>query len=288
MLVAESVRLYGRHVLWCTAFMLSACAQSPRPAAEPVLLVQAAQAQTDGLRAFARGDHESAARHFEQALRLQQSLDDVPAAAQTHLHLATVALALDQPQAALAHVQSVQALSVLKEAGLQPRLWQLQAQAYLAMNDAVAARRVLVQALADCPNTCAQRGSLLLLQAKLDLAGQQAAQALSNLQMALPLLQSQGQSLEVANVWRVRAGAHLALGQHDLALSAAQSALSQDRALALPEKIAQDWMLLGDIYQQSARQDSAREAFERAQSVAAAARLVKVQTRALERMKRLQ
>lgn len=267
------------------ALMLAACAQSPRPAAEPVLRLQAMQMETEGLRSYARGDHDSAARHFEQALRLQQSLDDRAAVDRQHLNLAAVALMRDQAQAALDHVQ---ALKGQQEPGMQTRAWQLQAQAYLALKDAAAAQQVLTAALAACTDSCSQRGSLLLLQARQALAGQQAAQALSHLQAALPLLQIQGQAVEVANVWRLRAGAHLSLAQSAQALVAAETALNLDRALALPEKIAQDWLLIGDIHQSVAQPNPARAAFERAQSVATAAGLVKVQALALERTRQLQ
>ena len=267
------------------ALMLAACAQSSRPAAEPFLRVQAIQMETDGLRRFERGDYESATRHFEQALQLQQSLDDGDAVDRNHLNLAAAALMRDQARVALVHLQ---ALKGVKETGLQARAWQLQVQAYLALKDSVAAQQVLTPALTACTDSCAQRGSLLLLQARLALATQQATQALSHLQAALPLLQSQAQAVEVANLWRLRAGAHLSLGQSAQALAAAETALNLDRALALPEKIAQDWLLLGDIYQSSAQTNAARAAFVRAQSVAEAAALVKVQALALERTRQLQ
>ena len=56
------------------------------------------------------------------------------------------------------------------------------------------------------------------------------------------------------------------------ALPAARAALEIDRRLALPEKIARDWLLIGDIQRKIGVGDSA-EAFRHALNVANAAGL---------------
>jgi hypothetical protein len=52
---------------------------------------------------------------------------------------------------------------------------------------------------------------------------------------------------EPGNAWRLLAAARLAAGDPTGALAAAQAPLDIDRRLALPEKIARDWLLIGDI-----------------------------------------
>ncbi|TND03001.1 MAG: hypothetical protein FD118_1577, partial [Rhodocyclaceae bacterium] len=83
------------------------------------------------------------------------------------------------------------------------------------------------------------------------------------------------------NAWRLIAAARLAGDAAGGALPAAQAALSIDRQLALPEKIARDWLLIGDIRRKVGADDTAA-AYRRALDVANAAGLVDLARQAKE------
>ena len=125
------------------------------------------------------------------------------------------------------------------------------------------------------------------MQARAALAAQRAPEALAHAEAALKLLQDMDEAAETGNAWRIIAAARLAAGDTAGALPAAGAALDIDRRLALPEKIARDWLLIGDIRRRAApgdalRQDSAAAAYRRALDVANAAGLAAIATTATQ------
>ena len=251
--------------------LLAGCASSPKPPPEPRLRLQAQEAEASGARRYAQGEYLAAAQHFSEALRLRLSLDDVPAVARNRLQLAQTRLALGQAQQALD-----EAAQVREEGGLQLAAGLLQVQARLALGQADLARQQLVPLEAACAAACPERGRVLLLQARAAWAVGDVAQTVRLCTAAQPLLRERGEEREVANAWRLLAAAQLQAGDTAAALSAAQAALAIDRQLTLPEKIARDWLLMGDIRRRSGGASNgadARAAYLRARTVAQAARL---------------
>ena len=258
--------------------LLAGCASSPRPPPEPALRKQAMEAEADGVRHYSQGDYSGAISRFAQARRLQQSLDDVTAAARNQLNQAHAELALGQPRAALNHAGEA------GEGTLQAQALLIQAQAHLALGQPGVARESLARLEKICSGNCPQRGSMLVLRARVALAEGNGAQTLADAQAALPILKEQQEERETANAWRLIGAARLALSEFPAALTAAQTALEIDRQLALPEKIARDWILLGDIQRRAGHVNDARAAYQRAQSVARAAGLddlIKLATEAI-------
>ena len=157
-------------------------------------------------------------------------------------------------------------------------------QAQLALQQWPTAQATLTQLLPLCTAGCADLGRLRLLQARTALAQGQAQEALAYAQTALPLLREQQEEREAANAWRLSAQAALKLNDAAAALASAESALGIDRQLALPEKIARDWLLIGDIRRQS-QSSQATSAYQRALAVAQAAGLVDIVQLATEALK---
>lgn len=260
------------------SLLLAGCTSSPKPPPEPALRKQALSAEKDGARRYAQGDYAGAIRLFSEAQRLQQSADDLSAAARNRLHQAQAELALGQAATALSHASEVRESSLLVSSLL------LQTQAHLALQQGAMAQATLTQLIPLCGSDCADLGRLRLLQARTALAQGQTQEALSYAQLAVPLLHEQLEEREAANAWRLSAQASLTMGDTVAALASAESALSMDRQLALPEKIARDWLLIGDI-QRHAKSSQATPAYQRALTVAQAAGLpdvVKLATQALK------
>lgn len=273
--LARSGRTY---LALLASLLLSACSSSPKPSPEPALRQQALNAETDGAHRYAQGDYAGAIRRFVEARRLQQSADDVSAAARNFLHQAQAELALGQAALALSHAREV------SESGLLVSSLLLQVQAQLALQQWPTAQATLTQLLPLCTAGCADLGRLRLLQARTALAQGQAQEALAYAQTALPLLREQQEEREAANAWRLSAQAALKLNDAAAALASAESALGIDRQLALPEKIARDWLLIGDIRRQS-QSSQATSAYQRALAVAQAAGLVDIVQLATEALK---
>lgn len=250
------------------AAQLAACGSTPK-VSEPLLRKQAQEAESDGARRYARGDYAGAARHFAAAGQLQQSLDDPAAAARNQLNQARADLAQGQADAALDRAQRITHAELALDALL------LQAQANLALGRLAATQANLGAAATACPANCPRLASLNLLQARAALADKRAADALNHAEAALKLLQDKDEAAETGNAWRLIATARLATGDAAGALPAAHSALEIDRQLALPEKIARDWLLIGDIHRRVGAGGTAN-AYQRALDVATAAGLTDI------------
>jgi tetratricopeptide (TPR) repeat protein len=248
--------------------LLAACGSAPK-VSEPVLRKQAQEAETDGARRYARGDYTGAVRSFGAAGQLQQSFDDPAAAARNGLNQAHAELALGQAEVALNRARHITHPELLLDALL------LQAQANLALGRLTAAQETLAAAATACPANCAPLASLNLLQARVALADQRAPDALVYAQTALKLLQDKDEAAETGNAWRLIAAARLANGDASGALPAANAALEIDRRLALPEKIARDWLLIGNV-QRIVGADDTAPAYQRALDVANAAGLTDI------------
>jgi tetratricopeptide (TPR) repeat protein len=253
----------ARYLLLATV-ILAGCGSTPKPP-DPPRLRAALETESDGARRFERGDHVVAARRFDEAARIYASIDDDAGTVRNRLHLARTELARGRAEAAL--------LALPGTPSLESNL--LKAQAELALNRLEAAHQSLAAAASQCTAACPQLASLRLLQARAALMGQRAAEALAHAEGALKLLQDRSEAAETGNAWRLIAAARLAAGDATGALPAANAALDIDRRLAVPEKIARDWLLIGDIRKALGAADTAA-AYRRAADVANAAGLDEV------------
>lgn len=257
----------ARTLLLISAAMLAACGTSPKPA-DPPRLKAALEAESDGAKRYGRGDYAVAARRFEEAARLHAAIDDTAGAARNRLHLARTELALGLGEAALAAAERSNDPAL----ALDTLLLKAQAQMALARDDD--ARQSLAMATTQCGASCPQAASLHLLQARAALGGKRMEDAANHATAALKLLQGRDEAAETGNAWRLLAAARLGAGDANGALPAANAALDIDRRLAQPEKIARDWLLIGDIEQRVGADATA--AYQRALDVAQAAGLVEI------------
>jgi len=265
--------------IFLLALILAGCGSTPKPA-DPPRLRAALEAENDGARRYARGDYRAAERRFDEAMRLYASIDDAPARARNGLHLARTRLAQGRAEAALDLLNTA---APGAEPGPALDALLLKAQAQLALARDVEAQQSLAAAADRCGAGCPQAASMNLLQARAALAGQRPQEALVHAESALKLLHDKGEAAETGNAWRLIAAARLAGGDAAGAMPAAQVALEIDRRLALPEKIARDWLLIGDIRQKvmhsGSHSDGAGDtlaAYQRALDVAKAGGLTDV------------
>ena len=254
--------------IFLAALILAGCAGAPKPAGPPRLHA-ALEAENDGAKRYARGDFGMAERRFDEAMRLYASIDDAPGRTRNRLHLARTRLAQGRDEAAL---DLLNAAPPDAEPGPALDTLLLKAQAQLALGRDADAQQTLAAATGRCGAACPQAASLNLLQARAALAGKRPQDALAHAEAALKLLRDTGEAVETGNAWRMIAATRFAAGDAAGALPAAEAALDIDRRLALPEKIAGDWLLIGDIRRKVGAGDTAA-AYQRALEVANAAHL---------------
>ena len=200
------------------ALVLAACAGAP-PAPLPPLKLQALEAETQGARRFEQGRFEVAIAQFQEAQRLNRSLDDQVGLARNLEHQARSELAAGLPQAAQATLASIP----IAQRSISTSL--LQAQTALALPDLAAAQTVLQDLRARC-QACPQAAAVAVLQARLALAQSQPDIAEKLLQPTLKPLADQQEPRELANAWRLLAQAQGLQQRHTQALASAQQALS--------------------------------------------------------------
>ncbi len=253
------------------------CASAPAPL--PPLKRQALEAETQGARRFEQGRFDVAITQFKEAQRLNRSLDDEAGVARNLEHQARSELAAGFPQAAQATLATISIAQRSISTGI------LQAQAALGVQDFAAANTILQDLRARC-KACAQTAAIAVLQARVALAQSQADVAEKLLLSTLKPLAEQDEPRELANAWRLLAQAQAQQQRHTEALASAQQALSLDRALGLPDKIAADWMLIAQLH---TPRDAAlaRSAYTRAREVAQAAQLQAVVTQIDQRLKEI-
>lgn len=221
-------------------------------------------------RAFMRGEYQSAAELYEQALRLDIAIENADGIAINSLNLARVHQALGDAALAQRYLDSLledKALHFapvhLASAALQRSLLRLRA------GDVTGAEVWADKAAAWCVAGCALGGVIANARASAALQAQDAAKALQWAERGLS--ENGGVPLEHANSFRLAAAAHLLRNEADVALKQADEALVIDKSLGLPEKIRQDLLLSAQAHEKLGRPEQAAQCRERAARIAATA-----------------
>ena len=262
--------------LFAFAVLLSACASEPRPA-DPPRLKAAYDTEAEAAKRYQRGELAQAERRFAEAMRQFAAIDDEAGRERIRLHLARTRLALGRATAALELLDGAPDTDVQ-----QVEVDMLRAQAHLALRHTEQARAAVERAASRCAPACPEVAGIQLLRGRVALAAGRGGEAQVAAAAALKLLREEVDPLETGNAWRLSAAAQLAAGDPGAALAGAQAALAIDRRLALPEKIARDWLLLGDIHRALARAgnagaaEAAAAAYRHAAEVASAAGLAEI------------
>ena len=281
--------------IFLTLTAITGCGGGDTKPPEPPQRERAFAAESDAAKRYQRGEFEGALRQFTEAERLFTTIDDTEGIARNRRHLARSALHLGRPAEALARLAGITENDL--DTALDTTL--LRAQAHLGLGQLPEATATLQAANARCQSPCAQSVALQLLWARLALANKRPDAAARHARSALAFLagnkdkdKASDDGREAANAQRLLAEALRDSGDLAAAETAAQHALTLDRSLALPEKIARDWLLLGYIRQKvdaqstpksvpsSAPSPAARQAFQQARDIALAAGLRDILTAA--------
>lgn len=224
--------------------LLGACAAPAPPRSAPQS--RAIELNGQGLARYQSGDYARAQALFEQALTLEQGMENEDGIALNLLNLAQCLQIQGQPEQAERRLDALLDSQGLHfsaarraEAGLQKALLALR------RRDLPGAARWQTEAQRACAGDCAAAGKLGNLGARLALERGEAAAALAAAGAALARNRADGDALETANALRLMASAQLMLGDRAQAAVALAEALALDKRAGHSDKIYQDLLLLG-------------------------------------------
>lgn len=248
------------------ACLLGACSTPPvRSPAD----IRAQGYNTQGMDRYKAGDLPRALAFFEQALAVEQSIEDDDAIAATRLNLSMVYLGMGRRDEALKQLDLVQdepRLAFSKDRRAEAALRRAMA---LQPTDAASAGQSLDRAAALCGSSCSVRGKILNLKAYLALNAGRPEEGLRLAQQAHGAL-AKDDALEKANALRLQGSAYIAMRTPAAAAAPLAEALKMDKAAGASEKIYQDLLLLGQA--SADKPEVAKDYWTRARDVALAAR----------------
>lgn len=248
------------------ALLLGGCSAAPVP--QSPRLEQALQLGQRADQAFRQGEWPRALAQYQNALRLNQSLENTAGIATNRLNLARTYRAMNQTAQAHGELDALLAQPALAypERHLAEAA-ALQAVLYLGERNFAATRQSIAEGQRHCRQDCDAGPSLLLLQGQLELREGAPQRAFAPLNAALARLQTPGQEEERSNALRLLGEAWLAQARPDQARPLFEQALELDRHTGLPAKISLDLLRLGEASQHAGEVSQARIYFQRAATV---------------------
>ncbi len=257
--------------------LLAACAQAPAPSAPaPSTAVQptaAMEANRRGEASLRRGDLDSAALYYREALRLSLAVEDANGIAANAVNLSIVyqrqgryeeargSLAPLLERATLAHAPQHRAQAALRRALLD-----------LEEGRVAGAAEWVGRAAAWCGEPCPLAAAIRNVQGQLALEAGRIDEAGAAAKSALAASRAAGESAEIANAQRLLGMAALAAGDGAAARDALGEALAIDRELGIARRIALDLIGLGRASVLRGEREAARAYYERALAVSSADR----------------
>lgn len=240
-----------------------------------------------GRAAYARGDYAGALANYREALALNRAVEDVEGIARELVNLAIVHRRLGERDKANAALDEILAPGGIPFTAAQRAEATYQLALYAAEDGDITRARVLSgQAVTLCTG-CAAEGAIGNFLAGLKLAAGDIAGAREQARRALEHNRRQGDKTEEANSQRLLADAALRLKDFVSAAAGYQEALTLDKALGHPHKIAADLLGLGEVALAQGRNRDAADYFQRTRAVAEVAGLDALRRQAEERYRAL-
>ncbi len=240
-----------------------------------------------GQAAFMRGDYAQALTNYKEALALNRSVEDVEGIARELVNLATVHRRLGERDKANAALDEILAPGGIPFTAAQRAEATYQLALYAVEDgDAARARTLGEQAAVLCTG-CVTEGAIGNFLAGLKLVAGDVAGAREQARRALEHNRRLGDKAEEANSQRLQADAALRLKDFAVATAGYREALTLDKALGQPHKIAADLLGLGEAALAQGRNREAADYFQRARAVAEVADLDALRRQAEERYRAL-
>jgi tetratricopeptide (TPR) repeat protein len=255
--------------LLCSLVLLAACGhmEETRSARQE----QATEFNQRAQRAFLRGEYQSAADLYGNALQLDVAIENANGIAINMLNLARVYQVMGKPALAERYLDSLLEDSALHYAPAQLAAAAVQKSLLrLLENDVVGAATWVDKAAEYCVSDCSLYGVIDNARASIALRANDADKALQWSERAASENKNSS-PLEYANSLRLTASARLMKNEHATALLMSEEALVVDKSLGLPEKIRQDLLLSAQAHEKLGHAEQASQYRDRAARIAATA-----------------
>ena len=253
--------------------VLAGCGGGAVKPSAPAQQAAAMEANRKGEAYFRRGELESAARSFQEALRVSQSLEDPEGIAANAINLSIVhqrlgnyAEARESLAPVLEHARLAFSPDRLAQASLRRAVLDLDEQ------HAASAGEWVGRAESHCARRCALAAAIFNVKGQLALDAGRPDAAAAAAKSALDASRSSGDRAESANALRLLGYTAIRTGDAAGAAARLQEALAIDRELAAPRKIHLDLVALGRASALRGEREAARAYYERALSVSEAER----------------
>jgi len=255
---------------WIAMLLLFISACGNAPPRLPAAIEQAKKTDQAAHRALRDADLRRASELFNQSMLIQQSLENIPAAATAAINLASVAhkqgddnAALDLLNNVLAYTAANVPAEVLAAAAFRKGI-------ILADNGKTdEAESAMQRAQQECKKQCEFESGISNLQARLLLDKGSFINALA---VAKSVMSSSASKEEQANAQRIAASAETSLGQFDAALIHFQGALTLDKELGLSMRIVGDLKGISTVLEKLGRKQEAEAFAHRAEIASTAAK----------------
>jgi tetratricopeptide (TPR) repeat protein len=260
--------------LACLAVIaLAGCAQPPKAANTAARQQAALDANRKGEAYVRHAELESAARSYAEALRLSQSLEDAEGIAANAINLSIVRQRQGRFADARKSLEPVQERSNLRFSGARLAEVALR-HALLDLDERrfSGAEEWLKRADAHCGQRCALAGAIHNVRAQLALQAGRLDDAAAAARAGLDAARSAGDRIELANALRLAGFISLRNGDAANARTHLEQALTIDREIGAPRKIALDLLALGRAAALGGEREAARAYYTRALAVSEADR----------------
>lgn len=267
--------------------MLAACGSAPEKQNHRIEQANKLSARADA--AFLQGEYERASNDYQQALRVNQSVENAAGIAIMRFNLARVFRELTQSEQAHLQLDALFSEPALPYSSTTlAAAAALKSQLYLEGNEPSLALLWVEKAEGYCQRKCTTAGSLLLLRAQLAHRDKRLDEALKFADDAVAALNSGVQQVELANAQRLSGEISLEKNDFTKASRSFQQALAIDQKLGIPGKISLDLLRLGTAHERVGETKTALSFYARALAVSEAMGSVQGADQARAHMKSLQ
>ncbi|MDH2915939.1 MAG: hypothetical protein PXX77_03585 [Gallionella sp.] len=254
-------------LLLLVILLLSACGQQA-PVVRSPRQEQAIDLNQRAQRAFMRGEYQTAAGLYGNALQIDVAIENIDGVAINLLNLAKVNIALNKPDIAQRYLDQILRDKALQYQGQHMAAASVQYSLLrLRAGDIPAAASWADKAVDLCTSGCELNPVIANLRANIAIQSGDSEQALYWSVRAVSA--NRGESkIEYANALRLQGQAKMLKQDFEAALPSLDEALSIDKTLGLPEKIRQDLHLLAQVNEKLGRTELAGQYRDRAARVA--------------------
>ena len=252
---------------------VAGCSQSPKATTSAARQAAAIEANRKGENYVRHGELESAARSYAEALRLSQSLEDAEGIAANAINLSIVRQRQGRFADARGALSAISDRRNLKfsalrqtEAALRHALLDLDERRFAGAEEWVA------KANGHCAERCALTGAIHNVRAQLALQAGNLDAAAASARAAHDASRGAGDRAELANAHRILGVTALRHGDAVAARTQLEQALTLDREIGAPRKIAFDLLALGRAAALGGDREAARAYYGRALAVSEADR----------------